>query len=360
MAADDAGERTEAPTPRRRQEAREEGQVARSTDLTAAVVLLAGLTLLNAFGADMFQRLLDLTREMSDLSDADSDGLRVWIVRAGFAGAAVMAPFLLILLLATAAGGLIKTGGLVAWKLLALKFDQLDPTRGLKRLFSADSLMRLAQGILKMGFVAAVAWLNIKGQITALLGVGLASPIAIAHRGGELVFTLALRMGIALLILGLIDYFYQRWKLGRNLRMTKQEIKDELKRMDGDPLMKQRRRQAQMKLAMQRLGIDVPKANVVVTNPTEYAVALRYDEATMSAPRCVAKGRDFLALRIRQIASQHGIPIVQRPPLARGLYAAVEVGEEIPPIYYRAVAEILAYVYRLSRRAGEYRMAGSY
>lgn len=354
---DDASERTEAPTPRRRQEAREKGQVARSTDLTAAVVLLAGLTVLNFVSAGVFQRLLDLTREMSDLSAIDPGNLRVWLVRAGSTAAAILAPFLLLLLLATTAGGLVQTGGLVAWKLLALKFENLAPTRGLQRLFSPESLVRLGQSVLKIAFVATIAWMSASGEISALLGVGQAEPIVIAHRSAELVFTLALRMGLALLVLGLLDYFYQRWRFERNLRMTRQEVRDELKRMDGDPMMKQRRRQAQLKLAMQRLGIDVPKSDVVVTNPTEYAVAIRYDEATMTAPRLVAKGRGYLALRIRQIAVQHGVPIVQRPPLARGLYAAVEVGEAIPPMYYKAVAELLAYVYRLNQAAGTMRMA---
>lgn len=353
---DNAEEKTEPATPRRRLEAREEGQIARSTDLTAAVVLLAGLTILNAFGSDMFQRLLDLTREMSDVSDGDVASIQAWVLRAGMVGASVIAPFLLLLLMATAAGGLLQTGGLVASKLLTLKFDHLNPARGWKRLFSLDSLTRLAQSILKMVFVSVVAWYSVKDQIDALLGVGQAAPLIIASRGAELVFALALRMGLALLILGLIDYFYQRWKLEKSLRMSKQEIKDEMKRMDGDPLVKQRRRQSQMKLAMQRLGIDVPKADVIVTNPTEYAVALQYDEATMAAPRVVAKGTDFLALRIRQIAALHGIPIVQRPPLARGLFAAVEVGDDVPPMYYKAVAEVLAYVYRI---AGRVQMANS-
>ncbi len=168
---------------------------------------------------------------------------------------------------------------------------------------------------------------------------------------GEVVFEVALRMALVLLVLGLIDYAYQRWRLEQSLRMTRQEVRDELKRMEGDPLIKQRRRQLQQQLAVQRINLDVPKADVVVTNPTEYAVALRYDEVTMQAPRVLAKGRDYLALRIRQVAEQHGVPIVQRPPLARALYATVEVGQEIPPQFYRAVAEVLAYVYRITGKA---------
>ncbi|HPM25323.1 MAG TPA: EscU/YscU/HrcU family type III secretion system export apparatus switch protein, partial [Phycisphaerae bacterium] len=168
--------------------------------------------------------------------------------------------------------------------------------------------------------------------------------------GAEVLFDLAVRLAIALLVLGILDYLIQRWKLERRLRMTKQEVRDELKKMEGDPLVKQRRRQIQARLALQRIRAEVPRADVVVTNPTHFAVALRYDEATMSAPRVTAKGRDLLAERIRQLAQQHGVPIVQRPPLARALYTGVEVGQEVPPAFYRAVAEVLAYVYQLSGR----------
>src|SRR5262245_31203556 len=188
MAADDAGERTEAPTPRRRQEAREDGQVARSTDLTAAVALLVGLSLLNGFGPGMFQRLLELTRELGDMSDVAVGSLQAWGYRAGMAAVAILGPFLLILLLSTAAGGMLQTGGLVAWRLLTPKIENLDPSRGFKRLFSGDSLTRLAQSLLKMAFVAGAAWFGVRGQIDALLGVGMAAPLTILQRGGELVF----------------------------------------------------------------------------------------------------------------------------------------------------------------------------
>ncbi len=351
MAADDAGERTEAPTPRRRQEAREEGQIARSTDLTAAIVLLAGLTLLNIFGGSIFQHMLELMREVGDLDDVRGDSIGLWLSRAAYAAALMILPFILVLLLITAAGGLLQTGALVTLKLLTLKFEHLSPTRGLKRIFSTDSLTKAGLGVLKIAFVGGIAWSSVAGKWGQMLGAGMLSTIEIVHLSADIVFSLALRMALALLILGLIDYFYQRWKLEQTLKMSKQDIKDEMKRMDGDPLVKQRRRQTQMKLAQQRLRVDVPRASVIVTNPTEYAVALQYDEHSMAAPRVVAKGTDFMALQIRTIAAEFGIPIVQRPPLARGLYAAAEVGDDIPPMYYRAVAEVLAYVYQLRGKA---------
>lgn len=350
MAQDDAGEKTESPTPRRRLEAREQGQVARSTDLTAAIVLLAGLVLLNVFGPNVFQRMLELVREVGAEGDVRASGLSVVVGRSALSAALMLAPFIVALLAITAAGGMLQTGAAVSSKLLAWKFENLDPARGLKRVLSVDSVTRLALGLLKLLLVGAVGYSSVSGRWDELLHAGTLGVMGILHLGTDIVFTLALRMALVLLILGLLDYFFQRWKLERSLRMTKQEIKDELKRMDGDPLLRQRRRQMQMKLATQRLRVDVPRADVIVTNPTEYAVALQYDDATMAAPRLVAKGRNFLALQIRTIAAEHGIPIVQRPPLARGLYAAVEVGEDVPPMYYRAVAEVLAYVYQLRGR----------
>jgi len=351
MAEADTGEKTEQPTPRRRQEAREEGQVPRSPDLTAAIALLVGLVLLNVFGPGMFERMLLLIRDMVDVSEASPSTLPTWVARTGYTATAMLVPFLLLLMVLTVGGALAQTGMLVTPKKLIPRIDNLSPIKGVKRLFSFDSITRAGLGFFKMALVGVVAYYTIVGRIQPVLGAGTAPPPGILSMASEIMFALMLRLALVLLILGLIDYFYQRHKIEKQLRMSKQEIKDELKRMEGDPLLKHRRRQAQARLAMQRIAIDVPKSDVVVTNPTQYAVALRYDEAAMNAPRVIAKGKDLVALRICQIAQQHRIVIVQRPPLARGLYAACEVGDEIPPAYYRAVAEVLAYVYQLSGRA---------
>lgn len=350
MADDDAGEKTEQPTARRRQEARENGQVSRSTDLTSAIALLAGLVLLDVFGPGMRTSLLLLVSEMLDVSDASPDSLRIWIARAAHTAAALLLPFLLLLLIATGVTAWTQTGLLVTTKKLMPKLENISPKKGLKRMFSMDSLTRTAMGFLKMGLVGLVAYYTVMTRIQPVLGCATVEPLGILSIAADVLFTLMLRMALVLMILGLIDYFYQRYKMEQQLKMSKQEIKDEMKRMEGDPLLKGRRRQMQARLAMQRVAIDVPKADVVVTNPTEFSVALKYDEATMTAPRVVAKGKDLVALRIRQIAHEHGVPVVQRPPLARGIYAGAEVGDQIPPAYYRAVAEVLAYVYQLSGR----------
>lgn len=353
MAQDDAGEKTEQPTPRRRAEAREEGQVARSQDLTSALALLAGLILLKLLGPQMLGRMLSLTRGLGAEPDVTVRGLVTWLRTTGVATAEMLAPFLFFLVVLTAAGTIAQSGLLVTWKKLAFKPERLHPVEGVKRLFSTDALARLVFGLFKVTLVAGIAYFTIKARMGTVVQAGATSLMGMFVLSTSLLFELALKMAVVLVILGLADFLVQRWKLERQLRMTRQEIRDELKRMEGDPLLKHRRRQLQQRLAMQRVQAEVPRADVVVTNPTEYAIAIRYDEATMSAPRVIAKGRDFIALRIRQIAQQHGVPIVERPPLARALYAAVEIGQEIPPTFYRAVAEVLAYVYQLTgRKAG--------
>jgi len=350
VAADDTGERTERPTPRRRQEAREQGRVPRSTDLTAAIGLLAGVVLLNILGPHMFGNLLELARGVGSAHDTSTTTLTTWIARAVYTAGAVVLPFILALLLLTVAGGMAQSGAVFAWSRLTPKLDKLNPVAGVKRLFALDSLTRTGMGVLKIVLIGAVAYYSVIGEIRLVLAAGMIPPRGVMDLAAHVLFTLTLRLTLVLLILGLLDYFYQRWQVERGLKMTKQEVKDELKRMEGDPLVKRRRREVQARIAMQRIRIDVPKADVVVTNPSEYAVALRYDEALMAAPRVIAKGRDWLALRIRQVAQQYGVPIVQRPPLARALYTTVDVGQEVPAQFYRAIAELLAYVYQLSGR----------
>lgn len=349
---DDSGDKTEQPTPRRREEAREEGQVARSTDLTAAVSLMAGLLLLKFLGPHMLETFFQLTRALGDPPAIRAADLLPWIRHVIYATLRVLLPFLFLVMVVTIVGSVVQSGILLTWKKLALKPERLNPTEGMKRLASPESFVRLVMGLFKVSLLSLIAWYTVEGRIGTIIASTAAHTGGVYVLAADLIYDLALKMGLVLLILGIADYIFQRWRLEQQLRMSKQEVRDELKRMEGDPLMKHRRRQLQQRLAMQRIQQEVPKADVVVTNPTEYAVALRYDEATMGAPRVVAKGRDLLAQRIRQIAQQHGVPVVERPPLARGLYAAVEVGDEVPPAFYKAVAELLAYVYQLSRRAG--------
>ncbi len=353
MAREDAGERTEQPTARRLQEAHEEGRVPRSADLTAAVGLLGGLMLLKTFGPSMMATFMDVTRSLGNVPDPSAADIGPFLQRTILRVTQVLGPLLAALVLLGIAGSAMQSRPVLTWKKLQPDWGRINPLSGFKRIFSSEAVMRLVMGLFKIGLLGAVAYFTIRGEITRLIGATSLHPAGAFAAGSAVVFTLAVRMGLLLLVLGLLDYFFQRWKLMQSLRMTKQEVRDELKRMEGDPMVKQRRRQVQQKLAMQRIAQDVPQADVVVTNPTEYAVALKYDEETMAAPRVLAKGKDFLALRIRQVATGAGVPVVQRPPLARALYAGVDVGGEVPADYYKAVAEVLAYVYQLSGRTAQ-------
>lgn len=352
MAADDGGERTEQPTARRRIEAVERGELPRSADLSAAVVMLAGLILLSFYGQGMMRTMTGLVRRIELNTDGSPADALVWIQFTITAVVRMLLPFMILLLFISVVGTSLQSGIHLTWKRLTPSLDKLNPISGVKRLFSTDALVRLGMGVLKMTVVTVVAYFSISIQIPFIVGLAGLSVPGVFGAASEIIYDLALRLCLVLLLLAFIDYFYQRWSVTKKLKMTKQEVKDEQKRMEGDPTMKQRRRQTQFDLALQRVGLDVPKADVVVTNPTEYAVALRYDDQMDAAPRVLAKGVDFVALRIRQVAQQNGVPIVQRPPLARALYAACEPGQEVPIEHYRAVAEVLAYVYQLAGRAG--------
>jgi flagellar biosynthesis protein FlhB len=348
--ADDRGERTEAPTPRRRQEAREQGQVARSQDLPAAVLLLGTVVALHVLAPHILDTLLETYTFLLGNDAARPQEVTQLLPLVLKSVALVTLPILLLGVVFVVVANLAQVGWTVSTEPLVPDLNRLNPVSGLGKLFDLQALVRLGMGILKMFVVAAVAVLTIwqvrHGVLnSAHLGVG-----AMLGYSGQIVYTLCLRLAIALLILAVIDYAWQRWKHEQDLKMTKEEIKEEFRRMEGDPMVKHRRRQVQQQLAQQRMRYDVPKADVVITNPTELAIAIKYDADTMAAPRVVAKGQGYMAAMIRQIAAEHGVPIVERKPLARALYKIVEVGEEIPREFYKAIAEVLAYVYEITQR----------
>lgn len=345
-------DKTEAPTPRRRQEARSKGQVARSQDLTAAVLLLVGFVSLRFFWPPLWQSLQAIVA--SALTPADPtriDGLLPFSLAIGREMLYRLGPYMLILL---AAGVLVlyaQIGLLFTLQPLTPSLNKINPLNGIKRLFSLRSLMLAFLNMGKLVAVLAVAYVALSADAGAILFASGFAFHDLLRLGGTLIFELCMQLSVAILILALLDLVWQRYRHERDLRMTKEEVKDEMRSMEGDPKIKQRRRQLQMQLAMQRLQKDVPHADVVVTNPTHFSIAIAYDATSMLAPKVVAKGADEIALRIRQIAQQHGIPIVERKPLARALFDAVDVGDFIPERFYRAIAEILAYIYELTGRA---------
>jgi flagellar biosynthetic protein FlhB len=349
--AEDKDAKTEPPTPRRRLEARNNGQVPRSQDLSAAVLLIGALVVLRFLAPGIWNRILSIYRTALG---PDGAGDRDQIVPLACAAAIEMfkmiAPFMGLMVVITVVAVCAQVGLLWTLKPLTPNIKKLNPITGIGRLCSPRSLMTLVQNLAKLAVVVAVAYLVIKDAASEILMALALDHLAIVGLAGHLTFRLGIVLGVVLLILALFDYAYQRYRHERDLRMTKEEVKDEMRSMEGDPVVKRRRREAQMQLATQRMRQAVPQADVVVTNPTHVAVAIRYDPETMAAPKVTAKGADHLALRIRQIAAAAGVPILERPPLARMLYQDVDVGREIPERFYQAVAEILAYVYELTGR----------
>jgi flagellar biosynthetic protein FlhB len=263
-----------------------------------------------------------------------------------------LAPLLLVALIIAIAANILQVGLFFSTKRLQPNLAALNPFKGLGKLLGGgQGFGHLALNVVKIALLGFVAWSAIHSRAGEIVNSQQLTFMQSFGLGATVVYSVAMRVGILLLVLAIVDYAYQRWRVERKLKMTKQEVKDEMRRMEGDPQIKQRRRQIALQRVYQKIKKDVPTADVVVTNPTHFAIALKYDSTEMHAPRVVAKGADLLALRIREIAAANGVPIVERPPLARALYKLVEVGQEIPEQFYSAVAEILAYVYELSGKA---------
>lgn len=348
----ESDDKTEPATPRRREEARERGHVARSGDLNGALVLLAALLALNFFGQHFLDGLTLVARGIFgnlDAVDFTAESITPRVGALLFLLFRALAPILVAVLAVALAANWVQVGFLFTGEPLSPSLERLNPISGFKRFFSARSLSRLAQDILKLAVLGSVLAWTLWEHFPQLLSLPALSVPKIAAAFADLGFTLGLRAAIAFVCLGLLDFGFQRWQYERDLRMSKQEVKEEMKRLEGNPRVRERRRAIQRQIANQRMMQAVPKAAVVVTNPTHFAVALAYDEK-MAAPKIVAKGADLIAEKIREIAHEHDVPIVERPPLARELFKC-EVGKEIPPKMFEAVAEILAYVYSLKKSA---------
>ncbi|UCE60323.1 MAG: flagellar biosynthesis protein FlhB [Phycisphaerales bacterium] len=348
----DADARTEPPTQRRRDEARKKGQTAKSQDLTGAVVLFAAFVALNFLGPGMFKSMMLIVRAgLLSETPGDLGSLMPFAAAVVVEAFKRVAPFLVILFLAVLAVLYAQVGNVVTLQPLKPNLSKINPLKGIARLFSTRSVMMAVQNIWKLALVSLVVYLMLAHTASPVIyAFTLGFPDAF-WLGSSLAFNLGMELSAVLLVLALLDLAWQRYKHEKDMRMTKEEVKDEFRSMEGDPKVKSRRRELQYRLALQRIRRDVPKADVVVTNPTHVAVAIQYDAEAMPAPKVVAKGADELALRIRQIATEHRIPIVERKALARALYETVDVGQYLPERFYRAIAEILAYVYELTGRS---------
>lgn len=354
MADEREEDRTEPATPRKREEARSRGHVARSADLSAAVVLLAAVLALELFGGGFVGGLAGGLRDvLGRLAEFQGDGDTL-LPQFGGAFAAAFGgfwPLILVLVAAALVVGLAQVGFLFTGEPLKPDLERLDPVAGFGRMVSLRAALRGAGGVLKLAAVAVVAAWTLWGERARLLELGARPFEEILGTSAALSLALAWRMAIALALLGALDYGWQRWRHEQDLRMSKREIREELRRYEGDPRTKERRRALQRRLALGRMMDEVPAATVVVTNPTHLAVALRYEPKEMHAPKVVAKGAEHLAERIRELAGEHGVPVVERKDLARALYRNVDVGQTVPAELYQAVAEILAYAYRLKGTA---------
>ena len=350
--AEDLGERTEEATPKRLREAREEGNVARSQDLTSAIAL--GLATLAAWGMTHFifgegQAMLRRVLDFSMMDDVLEPG-NAWeaLLQVGWSTLRVLLPFLLLVLAGTWLAQIIQVGFLFTGKSVRLKPERLDPIQGAKRILGPSGLVKVSLDSMKVLVVLSVATLTVIQYQERVLGLPGLSMMAGVQFIGMMMLDLALRTVGVLLLLGILDYAWQRWRRKRDLRMTRQQVRDDMKEAEGDPEHRKRRLRLQQQIAMQRVSSAVPRADVIVTNPQHVSIAIAYDPETMRAPMVIAKGLDHLALRIRQLAYRHEVPVVERPPLARALHREVEVNRPIPASFYRAVAEVLAYVQRVN------------
>lgn len=342
--------RTEHPTPRRLEKARQEGHVPQSQEILSAISLIV-LTLTTALCGPWFIRWSK--EQIAFGLSCQSDWLDNPQSFLGFADSLVLemlkvlTPFLLALTLAGIAGSILVSGYNFAPKALLWKLDQLNPTRGLMSLFSPESLVRLGMSAVKILFLAVIVWFYLYDKLEPLAELQWMQPEEILAAMGHVIFGVVIRICLGLLILAAVDWFYHRWQYMDKLKMTKQEVKYEYRDTEGAPEVKTKIRQKQMEASMRRMLQEVPKANVVLINPDHVAVALRYEPGRTSAPVVVAKGADHLCEKIKEIARAYGVPILRRPPLARELYATVKLGQPIPEKLYTAVAEILALLYRL-------------
>jgi len=352
MAEEGFQERTEQATPKKREDARRKGQVARSREITAASVMLMGLLLFYLMGGYVYLQTAAMLRGYLgglnvELTAGES---QLMLARSMRAFIAICWPFMVGLSVAAIIAGYLQVGSAMSGESLKPDLDKVNPLKGLQRLCSTNSLVELAKSLIKITVIGYVAWREVRVEFINLGPLSEQGVWQITSYLGRVSLRIALWTTLAMAALAVLDYGYQRWQHEKKLRMTRQELKEEFKQTEGDPIIKSRIKALQRDMARKRMMADVPKADVIITNPTELAVALRYVSGQMTAPKVVAKGAGYIAKRIREIAAEHNVPIVEDKPLARALYKTVEIGGEVPFTLYAAVAEVLAYIYRLKRR----------
>jgi flagellar biosynthetic protein FlhB len=353
MAEGDLQEKTEQATPRKRSEARKKGQVGKSSEIPSVAVLLAGLSTLYLFGAYMYSHIKSLMQDTFSMVAVPNQGLAEFLVLGNIVierFIVMVLPVMIAVFVTAILSNVLQIGFMLSWETVTPKLSKISPIKGIQKLFSKKTIMELFKSLAKLALVGVIAYVTVKGEMDRLPSLADREVQAILLYVLKVAFKIFIRVSMAMIFLALLDFWFQKWQFEQQLKMTKQEVKEEFKRTEGDPLVKSRIKRIQYEIAKRRMMQEVPKADVVVTNPVHLAIALQYDTAEMSAPTVLAKGAGEVAERIKTLAREHHISIVENRELAQNLYKMVEIGNEIPSILYQAVAEVLAYVYRIKGR----------
>ncbi|MFG0263774.1 MAG: flagellar biosynthesis protein FlhB [Rhodopirellula sp. JB055] len=348
--SDSGGDKKHSASERKRRQAREKGQIAKSQDLTSATLLLAAIWILYAIGGNMAGYLaggIEQALGETKLAPMTNQDATQYILQIAQRLAMAAVPMMVLMFIGGVLINIFQSGLLLSTEKLMPKLSNISPLSGAKRILSLQGLMRLVFGMFKVGIIGGIAFLALRAYHGDVISMASLSVPQLAKSMFDTLFGVSLWIGVGLFVLALIEYVYQWWKTEQDLMMTDQEVRDEMKDTEADPQVAARRRQVARQLAMGQLGTEVPKADVVASNPTELAIAIKYDPLTMPAPIVVAKGAGMIAQRIRRLALENSIPVVERKELAQALYKLVDVGQEVPAEQYQAVAEILRYVYQM-------------
>ena len=346
-----AGEKTEEPTAKRKADARKKGQVGRSQEISAAFVLLAGFLAMKVLGSSIYEEIVNYTVYIFGHLNQDMNTESVTQIFLGVMEilARTALPIMLIIMIVGVAINIAQVGIAFTTEPLEFKLDNLNPITGFGRIFSKRSLVELVKSVLKIIIIGFFIYHYLVDEVLQMPKLIYLDLHASMERISKIIMDLAFEICGVFLILAVLDFGYQKWQTLQDLKMSKEDVKEEMKQSEGDPQIKGKIRQKQRQMAMQRMMQEVPKADVIVTNPTHFAVALQYS-AGMRAPIVVAKGQDLVAQKIKAVAREAGVVIVENRPLARALYASVQIGDIVPQTLYKSVAEVLAYVYRLKKK----------
>lgn len=348
-----AGEKTEKATPKKRQDSRKKGQVAKSMDLPAAFILCFSFLTFSMFGGYIKVRTLGIFGNVfeNQLSmNLSIENVQSLFTNLVIQGLFILAPIFMISILIAFLANYLQFGFMLTGDPLMMKFNKINPISGFKRIFSMRTVIDFLKSTLKLSIIGYVVCSTLWGEKEQLLTLGKIPLESTFTFVASLTLGLGIKIGVILIILAVFDFIYQKYEFEKSIKMSKQDIKDEYKKSEGDPLIKGKIRAQQRRMAMQRMMQEVPKADVVITNPTHFAVAIKYDSENMQAPVVIAKGADFVALKIKEVAKQNRIITMENKQLARAIFAQVEIGGSIPADLFQAVAEVLAYVYKVKGR----------